>query len=63
MSYSVLKGIIGPPLSVHKEKITFISVYNTDSSHNAILYNTKYQKLHYHTALKDIPTLPFDITP
>jgi len=29
MSYSVLKGIIGPLLTVHKEKVTLISVYNT----------------------------------
>jgi len=63
MSYSVLKGIIGPPLSVHKQKVTLISVYNTYSSYGAVLYKIKYQKLYYPTALINIPTLPFDIAP
>jgi len=63
MSYSVLKGIIGPPLSVHKENVTLISVYNTDSSHGVALYKTKNQKLYYHNALTNISTLPSDITP
>jgi len=43
--YSVLKGIIGIPLSVYKETVTLISVYNTDSSYGAVLYKTKHQKL------------------
>ena len=43
--YSVLKGIIGTPLSVYKETVTLIFVYNTDSSYGAVLYKTKYQKL------------------
>jgi len=51
MPYSVLKGIIGTPLSVYKENATLISVYNTDSSDGAVLYKTKYQNLYYHSAL------------
>jgi len=62
MPYSVLKGIIGTPLSVYKENETLISVYNTDSSHGAVLYKTKYQKLYYRSGLIKIQTLPFDIT-
>jgi len=62
MSYSILKGITGPPLSVQKEKVTLISFYNTCSSYGAVLYKTMYQKLYYHPALINIPTLPFDIT-
>jgi len=53
--------MIGPPLSVRKETVTSISVYYTDSPHGAALFNTKYQKLYYHTALANTPTLPFDI--
>jgi len=58
-----LKGIIGTPLSVYKENITLISVYNTDLSHGAVLYKTL-QKVSQ-TILSQClnkPTLPFDIT-
>jgi len=50
------EGIIGTTLSVYKETVTLISVYNTDSSYGAVLYKTKYKKLYYHSAL-----MPFDI--
>jgi len=62
MPYSVLKEIIRTPLSVYTEDVTLISVNNADSSHGAVLYKIKNQKLYYHSALIKIPTLPFDIT-
>jgi len=48
-----MKGIIGTPLCVSKETVALVSVYNTNSSHGAVLYKTKYQKLYYQCLSKD----------